>query len=164
MPSSRWDGKKWPVDKYFEALKKLSYFPVILGSKSDTESFLLSQKLKDAGIAHLSGVGKWNLPQTAKILAHSQGYFGGDTGLAHLAEAVGTPARIIFGPTTPEMGFGPWMKESQSIGLSLSCRPCGKDGRHCYRVTQKYQCLKGLSPDQVLKFFPKDSLDHSGKV
>jgi heptosyltransferase-2 len=75
--------------------------------------------------------------------------------LAHLAEALGTPAKVIFGPTTPDLGFGPWKKESQSIGYSLWCRPCGKDGRYCIQWTKRYRCLKELSPevvfDQILK-------------
>jgi ADP-heptose:LPS heptosyltransferase len=150
MPSSRWDGKKWPVDSYFETLKRQSYFPVILGTKKDLESIELCQKLSDAGVPHFSGVGKWNLSQTAWILNQSIGYLGGDTGLAHLAEAVGVSALVIFGPTTPDMGFGPWRDQSRALEVSLGCRPCGKDGRYCYRFTQKYECLKRLSPDAVL--------------
>ena len=151
MPSSRWSSKTWPTENYLNALKKLPYLPVILGTRSDTQSLFLSQKLKEEAVVHFSGVGKWNLPQTALILAHSVGYLGGDTGLAHLAEAVGVKATLIFGPTTPDLGFGPWRLESKSVGLDLLCRPCGKDGRFCYRIHQKYQCLKGLSPESVLE-------------
>jgi ADP-heptose:LPS heptosyltransferase len=150
MPSSRWTGKKWPVDSYFETLKRQSYFPVILGTKADAESVELSEKLSDAGVPHFSAVGKWNLSQTAWVLSQSKGYLGGDTGLAHLAEAVGVSALVLFGPTTPDMGFGPWRSQSRAIEIPLGCRPCGKDGRYCYRLTQKYECLKSLSPDRVL--------------
>lgn len=153
MPSSRWDGKKWPVEHYLEVVKKTPYFPVILGTQNDLQSLELTQKLQALKIDHFSGVGKWNLIQTAFILKQSQGYLGGDTGLAHLAEAIGVSARIIFGPTTPEMGFGPWRKESKSLGLSLWCRPCGKDGQNCYRISQKHLCLKALSAEKILEKF-----------
>jgi heptosyltransferase-2 len=157
MPSSRWDGKKWPVLHYFKTLEKLPHrIPVILGSTSDRESIELVEMLAKAGKLFYSGVGKWKLKQTAAILSESDGYLGGDTGLAHLAEAVGTSARVIFGPTSPDMGFGPWRKESRSLGLSLGCRPCSKDGRFCYRITKKYYCLKGLSPETVLESFKKN--------
>ena len=156
MPSSRWDGKKWPVENYFELLKTVKYLPVILGSKNDPESLELVAKLSNAGIDYFSGVGIWSLAQTARVLSSSLGYLGGDTGLAHLAEAVGVPAKIVFGPTAPDMGFGPWMKGSSSIGLSLWCR-IGKDGRACFRVTQRYCCLKDLSVTAVLEKINLDS-------
>jgi heptosyltransferase-2 len=151
MPSSRWDGKKWPVQSFVETLKELPYFPVILGTKSDLESIELCEKLSALGIPYFSGVGKWGLPETALVLAHSKGYLGVDTGLAHLSEAVRIPAQVIFGPTSPEMGFGPWMKESKAIQLDLGCRPCSKDGRYCYRPVQKYKCLNDLKSDQVVE-------------
>ena len=162
MPSSHWKGKKWPVDHYHRVLQQLSYFPVILGAKTDAESFELCRKLQAAGIPHFSGVGLWNLRQTAQILKGSQGYLGGDTGIAHLAEAVGVPAKVIFGPTQPDMGFGPWRSDSQAIGSSLWCRPCGKDGRACFRVSQKFLCLKTLSPEVVLKAMDNPGPDTLG--
>jgi ADP-heptose:LPS heptosyltransferase len=130
MPSSLWEGKKWPVKKFIEVLKHLPITPVILGTEKDLESLELIQELERAQIPHRSGVGKWNLKQVAQVLAGSQGYFGNDTGLAHLAEAVGVRATVVFGPTAADMGFGPWREESQSLGRTdLGCRPCGKDGR-----------------------------------
>lgn len=151
MPASKWDGKKWPAEKYVRLLKTLPYFPIVLGSETDAESKLLCKLLTDAQIPYLSGVGQWNLAQTACVLAASEGYLGSDTGLAHLAEAVGVPARIIFGPTTPAMGFAPWKSGSLSIGKSIGCRPCGKDGRYCFRVLNRYSCLKDLSAETVLE-------------
>jgi len=150
MPSSKWSGKNWPVESYLTLIKKLPYFPVILGTEKDAQSKLLCDKLQSLGIPHFNGVGKWNLGQTCHVLKNSSGYLGGDTGLAHLAESIGIPARVIFGPTTPDMGFKPWRNESRTFGLSLWCRPCGKDGRICLRLTQKYMCLKDLTPENIL--------------
>jgi ADP-heptose:LPS heptosyltransferase len=95
-------------------------------------------------------VGRWPLEQVAGVLGGAIAYLGNDTGLAHLAEAVGVPALVIYGPTSPRMGFGPWRPESAAIELeTLGCRPCGKDGRRCYRLGEPYLCLKGLGAQQV---------------
>jgi heptosyltransferase-2 len=158
MPSSRWDGKKWPVSYFIDLAKRISLsrdksgdpvVPLILGTSKDAESLELTKELTHLKIHHISGVGQWNLRQTAQVLAHSQGYIGADTGLAHLSESVGTRATVLFGPTAPDLGFGPWRDESQSLGDSLWCRPCGKDGSACFRITQKFLCLKNLSPEKV---------------
>lgn len=151
MPGSQWKGKNWPVESYVTLLKTLPFFVVILGTLKDGESLQLVERLREEKISFFSGVGIWSLRETATVLARAVSYLGGDTGLAHLAEAMGISAQIIFGPTDPDMGFGPWRSESQAIASDLGCRPCGKDGRYCYRLDEKYLCLKGLSPDQVQK-------------
>jgi ADP-heptose:LPS heptosyltransferase len=91
----------------------------------------------------------WNLRQAATVLSRSTGYLGNDTGLAHLAEAVGTRALVVLGPTTADMGFGPQGAESRPVGMKLWCRPCGKDGSHCHRLLKRHACLRDLSAKEV---------------
>ena len=69
MPSSRWQGKKWPVEKFFEALKALNILPVILGSPSDSESRALLSRLEQQKIECVSMVGTWSLRDVAKVLS-----------------------------------------------------------------------------------------------
>lgn len=151
MPSSQWEGKNWPVRSYIELLAQVSDFPVILGTARDLASVQLCEELEKRKIPHFNAVGKWSLLETAQVFSRARFYLGGDTGLAHLAEAVGTPVRVIFGPTTPDVGFAPRLPQSVAIGSDLWCRPCGKDGRNCFRLFEKYLCLKQVTPAQVLK-------------
>ncbi len=156
MPSSRWSGKTWPVSSYADLISKFDIFPVVLGTAKDSESHELVKELQRRSIAHYSAVGKWDLRMTAWALNQCpEGYLGSDTGLAHLAEAVGAPARMLFGPTHPEMGFGPWGAQSRSIQTPLSCRPCSRNGRFCYRFWQPYACLRDLSADHVRQQFER---------
>jgi ADP-heptose:LPS heptosyltransferase len=149
MPSSKWDGKKWAVRNFFEVIKTAGLPVVVLGSFQDRESALLAKLLEQSGLPFYSGIGRFDFPQLATVLGHSVGYVGNDTGLAHLAEAVGSRAVMIFGPTNPEMGFGPWNSESKSITTSLWCSPCGKDGRFCFRVTDRFACQRNILPKHV---------------
>ncbi|MGE0614726.1 MAG: glycosyltransferase family 9 protein [Bacteriovoracia bacterium] len=153
MPDSLWEGKRWSIDFYVDWLRAHGGvdfgLPVVLGTKNDVFSRTLVERLADAQIPHYSGVDRFTWAETAAILGGAQAYVGGDTGLAHLAEAVGTPALVIFGPTAADAGFGPWRAGSQAIGSSLGCRPCGKDGRYCYRFWNRHQCMKEVSPSQV---------------
>jgi heptosyltransferase III len=41
------------------------------------------------------------LPALARVLAKSAHHFGHDTGISHLAAAVGVPSTVLFGPTDP---------------------------------------------------------------
>lgn len=149
MPGSKWASKAWTTEGYVEWIRSTGLFPVILGGRGDACSGRLVAALEEARIPHWSAVGKFTLAETAPILARAQAYLGSDTGLGHLAEALGTRANVIFGPTTPDFGFAPWRPESRSIGLDLGCRPCGKDGRVCIRVWDRYACLRRLSAENV---------------
>lgn len=156
MPGSKWDGKKWPVESFAKLLSKLpEKVPVVMGTSSDPESLELVRLLTSQGIPVVSAVGKWSLKEVAQILSGAWRYLGNDTGLGHLAEAVGVPSYVIFGPTREDMGFGPWRPESLAIGKSLACRPCGKDGRYCYRLNQRFACMKSLSAEEVLAQIPE---------
>jgi len=159
MPGSKWPGKCWPIEYYVRLLTHIPALPVILGSDSDRESMELVKALAARNIKHQSYVGKIDLKQTAAILAHSVAYLGNDTGLAHLAEAVGSRALVIYGPTVPDMGFGPWRKDSRSFSSLVWCSPCGKDGRYCYQLEQ-YKCLRSIFPEVVLTQL-KDSFKES---
>jgi ADP-heptose:LPS heptosyltransferase len=150
MPSSAWPGKEWTIDGFVEALLTLGRPIVLLGLEEDDASRALRAALAKRGIAFDDQVGRMSLRETGALLSRSHAYFGVDTGLAHLAEAVGTPAWVLMGPTSPLSGFGPWRPESLAIGMDLFCRPCGKDGTACIRPIRRHLCLKGLSAPAVL--------------
>ena len=52
-----------------------------------------------------------------------------DSGLLHVAEAVGTPVVALFGPTVEAFGFKPWRADSRVFSSRLGCRPCSRHGR-----------------------------------
>lgn len=157
MPASRWQSKEWGAERYFEAIRalyrahsSLASTPVlVLGRESDRASTQLLVRLKAEGIPTRSGLSEEEFRVTAFLLSQAILYLGGDTGLAHLAEAVGTRAVVIFGPTQPEVGFGPWREGSLAVRSPVICSPCSKDGRPCYRFFQPYECFKQIHPDQV---------------
>ncbi|MCC7441001.1 MAG: glycosyltransferase family 9 protein [Bdellovibrionales bacterium] len=149
MPATRWPAKEWPPERFAAWLSGRAEAVVVLGTASDAGSLRLAELLAQEGRPHLNAVGRLKLPQTAAVLAGARAFVGGDTGLAHLAEAVGAPAWVLYGPTVPAMGFGPWRGESRAAGMDLWCRPCGKDGRFCYRPLRRYLCMKELTPETV---------------
>ena len=150
MPGSNWPGKTWSAEKYLKVLRNVDLLPVIMGTQRDPESLRLVELCSKSGMDHYSGVGKWTLPEVAKVLSKAEAYIGSDTGMAHLAEAVGTDVLVIYGPTSPGLGFEPWRAGSRTIGSKAWCRPCGKIGNRCYRPFARHQCLKELDPSQVL--------------
>lgn len=150
MPSSATRGREWPVARHADVLRRLprGVRAVVLGTVRDPKSLELVEVLRGSKIDCVDGVGLWNLRQVAHVLAGAEALLGCDTGLAHLAEAVGTPVVVVRGPTTRGVGFGPWRAESKSIESSLWCSPCSKDGSFCFRPTRQ-RCLRDLDTNVV---------------
>ena len=150
MPGSAWPGKRWPVSHWLSALEMVGVPVAILGGRQDPECFELESALSRSSISFVSFFRDSSLQDSAQVISMAKLIVANDTGLVHLAEAIGKSAVVIFGPTHPDLGFGPWRAKSQSLGSSLWCRPCSKDGTACFRGgANRYLCMKLLKPEAV---------------
>jgi heptosyltransferase-2 len=101
-PGSGSPRKNWPVERWAELAGRLrGQAPLlIVGGEADT-----------AAVAALAAFGEvaQNLPwpELARRLAACQRFLGHDSGVSHLAAAVGTPCVLLFGPTDPAMWAPP---------------------------------------------------------
>jgi ADP-heptose:LPS heptosyltransferase len=151
MPGSAWPGKRWPIARLADSLCRIGLPVAIVGTERDRECWALSELLERAGLPVLRAFQSSDFSQTASLIHASRLLISNDTGLVHLAEAVGKPVVQIFGPTDPALGFGAWRPESRVVASSLWCRPCSKDGSACFRLgSSRYLCMQQLSPDQVV--------------
>lgn len=147
VPVSAWEGKQWP---YFTRLAEqiAKKFPVVvLGGERDV---LCDQVARAAGERGVSLRGKTTLAQSAYVLQKSRWIIGNDTGMLHVAEALGKEVAMIEGPTHEYMGFSPYREKSLLLGLPLFCRPCSKSGRICLRGGSR-KCLYDLSVESVIE-------------
>jgi ADP-heptose:LPS heptosyltransferase len=97
--------KRWPAERFAEIGDRLiestrSPLLVFAGDDAATSAAILSQmERRDLAI----GVGQRHLLETAAILQRCRALLCNDTGLLHIAAAVGTPVVGIYGPTSPEL-------------------------------------------------------------
>jgi heptosyltransferase-2 len=144
-------GKCWPEKNYLELIEKLqkqNYKIVLLGTKSDSEPFWLYQ---NCTIKPLNLAGKLNFLESAEILRHCKLVVTNDSAIGHLAEAVGTPSLSIFGPTTKEFGYAPFLPPSKLIEINLDCRPCSRNGKGKCHNKVKRQCLTDINVSTVFQ-------------
>ena len=147
LPGSAWVGKCWP---YFAPLiqrmrEKISV--VVLGGKQDLDFGSGLHPVIDL-------LGKTSLRESMALIANARAVVGNDTGMVHVAEALGVPNLTIEGPTHPYLGFSTHNQkentESKIISKDYLCRPCSKSGRFCVRAGS-HACLTRLSPENVQK-------------
>jgi len=105
QPGSGGEKKKWRLDGFFAVADRLAAAgrPVVwvLGEADDRERAALDAARP--GEPRLDGLA---LPELASALAACGGFVGNDSGITHLAAAVGLPVVAVFGPTDPAV-WGP---------------------------------------------------------
>ena len=144
-PGGRWPMKRWGVEK-FEALARravsqLGYRVVLVGDHADAAVTTRMATAIDEGVTDLAG--RLEIMETAAVIETADAFVGGDSGLMHLAEAVGTPVVALFGPTVEAFGYFPSLAASKVVERDLPCRPCSRNGgRPCPKGTQ--ECLVDL--------------------
>jgi len=74
--------------------------------------------------------GRTTIQEAAAVVARAACVISVDSASLHMASLQAVPVIGIFGPTTPEFGFGPWGTSSSIVQHSqLQCRPCSAHGQ-----------------------------------
>jgi ADP-heptose:LPS heptosyltransferase len=148
LPAGAWKSKEWP---YFPELARMlaARVPVVvLGGGKDVVCETVADAARAVNPQSRSLHGRTSMRQSMAVIAEARWVVGNDTGMVHVAEALGKSVAMIEGPTHPYMGFSPYRADSAVVGLPLVCRPCSKSGRVCVRFGTRL-CLRGLSPEAV---------------
>jgi heptosyltransferase-3 len=123
-------AKEWPLERFMEVEKALSArMPV----KWLVHPGRLPLPLTPIGQI----VDSRNLWDLAHLLSSAAAYVGGDTGLSHLAGAVGVPSVVCFGPMPPEV----WSPRSQNRVIVLRHASGRTDGVSTGEVVEAVRSL-----------------------
>ena len=145
-PGSRWPSKRW--NGFARLARTLSGDARILlvGDAADREHTApIANALGNRCLDLTGGV---TLMETAAHIARCRVFVGNDSGLMHLAEAVGVPVVALFGPTVDAFGYFPSLPSSRTIERRLACRPCSRNGATpCPKRTG--ECLTAIPVDAV---------------
>ncbi len=100
-------GKKkiWPLSGWRMLLWRLARewrgrVVTVLGPADGSLRAFVDEMRLEVGLTVIDGL---NLPCLAALLALAHAYIGNDSGVTHLAAAMGAPTVVLFGPTRPEI-------------------------------------------------------------
>ena len=120
--------------------------PVIIGNGGD--KVYADEILREAGEPAINLCGRLSLGETAALCKTAAAVVGPDSGIAHLAVALGTPAVVLFGPSDPAK-WGPPEGSGQAIRNPLPCSPCSIFGYT--KPCRRHECIEGITDAQILE-------------
>jgi heptosyltransferase-2 len=147
MPGAAWPKKRWPMANWIAVVKELlrttQFNFVILGGPKDV--FCADLELDRERILNLAGT--LSLLESAAVTARCEAMISADTGLMHMAEALGKNVVGIIGPTP----FGdPFRLTSRGLKGKVWCQPCSKDGRGICVNFEYQKCMKLITPEMAV--------------
>ena len=129
-------AKRWP---YFRELAaRLQGQAVILGSASDREAA--------QGIPGRNLVGETSLDEAIALIAGADYVVTNDSGLMHIAAALGRPQVALFGSSSPRH-TPPLSSAARVLWLAVECSPCFQ--REC--PLGHFRCMRELTVESVLE-------------
>jgi heptosyltransferase-3 len=112
--------KNWPIDHWIELTERLdSFFGDFLLIGGEADDKVVCEFRARSSLQRLGTLLKATLADLREALYGCTVFVGHDTGVTHLAAAVGTPTVALFGPTNPKV----WAPLGQHVSVI-----CGTDG------------------------------------
>lgn len=125
LHGTTWHTKHWP-DAYWRQLGELAAgagFRILLPWGDDEEKRRAELIAGGNGLATV--MEKQNLTGLAQHMLKAEGVIAVDTGLGHLASALGKPALTLYGPTNPDL-TGTFGQRQLHLTSGIECAPCMK--------------------------------------
>ena len=144
------DAKQWPAEHYSAVCQQqidAGWQVWILGSAKDSEiATAIRGQLTAAGQAHCHDLtGRTSLAQAIDLMSLAAAVLSNDSGLMHVAAALGRPIVALYGSTSAD--FTPPLADNvQLLAINIDCRPCFE--RTC--PLKHKRCLVDLSPQLAL--------------
>jgi heptosyltransferase-2 len=147
-PGAEYGGaKRWPA-AYFADVARYHIVQggqvILLGSGKDTPVTADIAAATNAP-ACLDLAGKTSLQEVLALLSLADKAVSNDSGLMHVAAAVGTPVIALYGSSDP-IYTPPLSDKAHILHLGLECSPCFK--REC--PLGHLDCLRKITPQQVI--------------
>ena len=145
-PGARWASKCWPAEKFADAAVALqkrvggTYF--LVGARSAAaDGRAIAERL---GKSCVNLIGRTSLEEVVALVSRADMLITTDTGVMHIADAVGTPVVAVFGPTDPEK-TGPYSQRGRVVQAKGAC-----DKMPCFeRECKTMKCMGAVSGREV---------------
>ncbi len=146
-PAAAFATKQWATENFarvVEAASSRGFTPAAVVAPNEKP---LMQSLKQASSTPIVGFDNLSLPEITALAARAKLFVGNDSGIAHIAAAVGAPCVVIFGSSNIAH-WRPWTTNANEIVREeMACQPC--HGYFCAEF-EKPECILRVPVDRVI--------------
>jgi ADP-heptose:LPS heptosyltransferase len=145
-PAAAFATKQWATENFArvaEFVAERGFAPVAIAATN--EKALLEKLCSEASVKITTL--DLSLPEVTALAARSHLFVGNDSGIAHIAAAVGTPAVVIFGSSNIAH-WRPWNSAPAEVVFEeMPCQPC--HGYFCEKFEQP-ECILRVPVTRVI--------------
>jgi ADP-heptose:LPS heptosyltransferase len=151
-PGSGSPKKVWPMERFFDLVRHLqehasSRLLIVVGPAEAEEiekSFeTIPWETRATAPILIKGL---SLVGLASVIEGCRVFIGNDSGITHMAAALGVPTVALFGPTDPKR-WAPRGKHVAVVRRDVSCAPCSHEK---FSQCQDAECLEQIEVGDVL--------------
>jgi ADP-heptose:LPS heptosyltransferase len=148
-PGSGSKKKVWPLGRFLSLTHYLqdhldSKILIVLGPAEGLEV----QKVFEGRSSNTPILAKGlSLLQLASVMEGCQLFIGNDSGISHMATALGLPTIVIFGPTDHKV-WSPRGEKVWVVRREVPCSPCPQER---FFQCKDFYCLQGIEMAEVLE-------------
>jgi predicted lipopolysaccharide heptosyltransferase III len=151
-PTNEFYTKRWPPERFAavaEGLAARGHQIVLTGAPTaeqiaQVESVRASSRTPTAALTSLS------IGELTAVIADAALFVGNDSGPAHIAAAVKTPAVVLFGPAS-SVRWRPWVADDLTraalVQNYFACNPCPM---YTCTAFAEPECIRSISVAQVM--------------
>src|SRR6185436_1884624 len=146
-PAAAFATKQWATEKFArvaEHLAERGFAVVVITAPAEAS---IAAELKQNSTAPVITFTDLSLPEVTALASRARLFVGNDSGIAHIAAAVGLPAVVIFGSSNTAH-WRPWSSQANEVVREeLPCQPC--HGYFCAEFAQP-ECIVRVPVERVL--------------
>jgi lipopolysaccharide heptosyltransferase III len=146
-PAAAFDTKQWATEKFARVVEELDssgLVPVAIAAPTEVH---IVEELKRHSSAPVISITDLTLPEVTALAARARLFVGNDSGIAHIAAAVGAPAVVIFGSSN-QTHWRPWATAPAEVVFEeLPCQPC--HGYFCAEF-EVPECIRRIPVQRVV--------------
>ena len=149
LVNTTWESKHWPEVYWAElsALAARQGYRILLPWYSPDDRLRAERIMRRGECGEL--LPRMGLTELAQVLAKASGVLGVDSGLSHIAAALGVPTLVIYGPTSATL-TGARGARAATRSAAFPCAPCLQ--KQCSFVGEsavRPACFEALDPEAV---------------
>jgi lipopolysaccharide heptosyltransferase II len=145
-PVAAFDTKEWSAARFAEVADFLGakgFEIVAVGAPHEREKVERLKALSKVSVVTFCDL---SLPEITALAARSSVFVGNDSGIAHIAAAVGCPSVVIFGSSNRDH-WRPWTVAPHRVVFEpFDCQPCA--GYRCEKFDSP-RCIESVGVESV---------------